>query len=97
MSNVPQARVILRDVVKQLKTGTITKLNAAKVVSSTLPMLTRKSPVRRSPKRKRYVTQSLIGQIKAYARQNPLMHLDDIAAHFGVNPGRVSEILNGKR
>ena len=97
MSNVPQARVILRDVVKQLKTGTITRMGAAKVVSATLPLLVRNSPVRRSPRRKRYVTQSLIRQIKAMARQNPLMHLDDIAAHFGVNPGRVSEILNGKR
>lgn len=89
--------MILRDVAKQLKAGSISKLNAAKVVNATLPMLTRQSPVRRSPRRKRYVTQSLIGQIKAYARQNPLMHLDDIAAHFGVNLGRVSEILNGKR
>lgn len=97
MSNVPQARVILRDVAKQLKSGSITRLNAAKVVSATLPLLTRQSPVRRSPRRKRYVTRNLIGQIKAYARQNPLMHFDDIAAHFGVNPGRVSEILNGKR
>lgn len=97
MSDVPQARVILRDVVKQLKSGSISRLNAAKVVNATLPMLTRKSPVRRTTRRKRYLTQSLIGQIKAYARQNPLMHLDDIAAHFGVNLGRVSEILNGKR
>lgn len=97
MSNVPQARIILRDVAQQLKTGAITRQNAAKVVTATLPMLTRKSPVRRSPRRKRYVTQRLIGQIKAFARQHPLMHLDDIAAHFGVNPGRVSEILNGKR
>lgn len=97
MSDVPQARVILRDVVKQLKSGSISRLNAAKVVNAALPMLTRKSPVRRTTRRKRYVTRNLIGQIKAYARQNPLMHLDDIAAHFGVNIGRVSEILNGKR
>lgn len=97
MSNVPQARIILRDVAQQLKSGAISKLNAAKVVSATLPMLTRKPPVRRTSRRKRYVTQNLISQIRAYARAHPNMHLDDIAAHFGVNIGRVSEILNGKK
>lgn len=97
MSNVPQARTILRAVAQQLKTGAITKLNAAKVVASTLPLLTRQSPVRRTTRRKRYVTRNLIGQIKMYARQNRDMHLDDIATHFGVNVGRVSEILNGKK
>ena len=38
MSNVPQARVILRDVVKQLKTGTITRMGAAKVVSAAIQL-----------------------------------------------------------
>lgn len=47
--------------------------------------------------RKRYVTRKLRNEILAYAKQYPDAHQADIAAWFDVNPGRVSEILNGKR
>lgn len=97
MSNVPAARQILRDVAKQLRQGNITKGAASAAIAKTLPMLTRQRPVRRAPRVKRYVTRRLISEIKAFARQHPEMHLSDIATHFGVNPGRVSEVLNGKR
>ena len=45
----------------------------------------------------RRLTARLTKQICDYARQNPAAHLSDIAVHFNVNPGRVSEVLNGKR
>lgn len=95
-SNVPQARQILRMVARQLRTGLISKAAAARHISKTLPMLERKSPVRRAPPA-RYLTKRVKAQIVEYARQYPEAQLSDIAEWFKVNQGRVSEVLNGKR
>ena len=97
MSNIPEARSILRGVARDLRAGTVTRHPAAAAISQAMPMLVRAAAARRAPRAKRYVTKGLIAQIKAFASVHPLMHLDDIAKHFGVNPGRVSEVLNGKR
>lgn len=97
MSNIPQARAVLKTVAQNLKSGGMTKAEAATAIRSTMRLLTRKSPVRRAPRAKRYVTRRLAGEIRAFARQNPSMHMQDIAAHFGVNIGRVSEVLSGLR
>jgi hypothetical protein len=97
MSNIPIAREQLQGIAKRLQIGAITKPQAAREIRSTMRLLVRQSPVRRAPRVSRYVTRRLIGEIKAFARVHPLMTLQDIAEHFGVNIGRVSEILNGKR
>lgn len=97
MSNIPAAREHLQGIAKRLQVGNITKPQAAREIRSTIQMLVRKSPVRRAPRSKRYVTRRLVGEICAYARLHQDMHLQDIAEHFNVNIGRVSEILNGKR
>jgi hypothetical protein len=36
-------------------------------------------------------------EIRLYAAANPDLHQQDIANHFGVNVGRVSEALHGDR
>lgn len=97
MSNIPVAREHLNGLAKKLVTGAVTKSQAAREIRAAMRLLVRNPPVRRAPRAKRYVTRRLVGEICAFARQNPLMHLQDIANHFGVNAGRVSEILNGKR
>jgi len=97
MSNIPTARQHLQAIAKRLQVGNITKPEAAREIRSTMQLLVRKPPVRRAPRVKKYVTQRLIREICAYARLHPSMHLQDIATHFDVNIGRVSEILNGKR
>lgn len=97
MSNIPVAREHLQGLAKKLVTGAITKSQAAREIRTTMRLLVRKSPVRRAPRAKRYVTRRLAAEICVFARQHPAMHLQDIATHFGVNAGRVSEILNGKR
>jgi hypothetical protein len=97
MSNIPIARQHLQGIAKRLQVGSITRPQAAREIRSTMRLLVRKSPVRRAPRVSRYVTKRLIAEIKAFASFHPLMTLQDIAEHFGVNIGRVSEILNGKR
>jgi hypothetical protein len=54
----------------------------------------RHSAVRRAPNRSQTVTPSLAVKIRRYARDNPEMHQRDIAEHFNVNPGRISEAIN---
>lgn len=54
----------------------------------------RRSPVRRAPIRNQRLTPALAAEIRRFARENPRMHQQDIAEHFDVNHGRVSEALN---
>lgn len=46
---------------------------------------------KRSPR----VTAEMAASIKRLLSEKMMQH--DIAAHFGINPGRVSEIKNGKK
>ena len=93
MSDIPRAREIIELAVQMLDLGD----PARAMLQVALPMLTREVPVRRASIQKRKMTARLKTQICAYARQNPAAHLSDIAVHFNVNQGRVSEVLNGKR
>lgn len=97
MSDIPAARELLRSVADGLWSGKTTRQAASLAITRALVLMTRESPVRRAPVRKRYVTKTLAQSIRTYARLHPKAHLDEIAAHFDVNPGRVSEVLNGKR
>ena len=95
-SNVPQARKILKTVARQLRTGVISKPEAARYITKALPLLERKKPVRRAP-RQRYLTKRIKAEIIEYARKHPDAQMAAIAEWFKVNQGRVSEVLNGKR
>ncbi len=46
---------------------------------------------KRSPR----VTAEMAARIKRLLAENMMQH--DIAARFGINPGRISEIKNGKK
>ena len=51
----------------------------------------------RAPTRSRRITQKVRNEGHAYRHENPTASFQDIANAFGINPGRVSEILHGKR
>lgn len=59
--------------------------------------------IRRSSKRKKTRVKSapvdpiVLAQIRAYALANPKLSHQEIGDKFSVNPGRVSEAINGKR
>jgi hypothetical protein len=57
----------------------------------------RRNPVRMTPVKSRTVTPMLKASIRAYARRNPDASQHEIAQAYGVNGGRVSEALAGKR
>ena len=54
----------------------------------------RRPPVRRAPVRSRKVTPQMAAEIRAVAAAEPNLPMADIARRFGVNPGRVSEVLH---
>lgn len=95
-SNVPAARAQLQEIATELQSGALTPAGAAVAIKSVIAMMVRKSPIRRAMPSK-YMTANLRAAIRNYAAANPEMDFSDIAAHFDVNPGRVSEVLNGKR
>lgn len=64
----------------------------------TLADATRRRPVKRqAPAKSQPVTDAMRRRIRAAARRYPKLTQFDIAAMFGVNQGRVSEALRGKR
>lgn len=54
----------------------------------------RKSASKRAAVRNPKLTPELAQEIREYAGLNPGAHQQDIAEHFGVNHGRVSEALS---
>lgn len=59
--------------------------------------LTRRSPVKRAKPTSNPMNPTLAKSIRAYAKANPKASQKEVANVFNVNPGRVSEVLRGKR
>jgi hypothetical protein len=66
-----------------------------RIIKLTGEMKRRSGP--RRPVQSATVTPALMDEIREYHRVNRHMTQSAIARHFNVNPGRVSEAINGKR
>ncbi len=55
----------------------------------------RQTPLRRARNKSAKLTPALAEKIRRYVKKNPTMHQRDVAQKFNVNPGRVSESVNG--
>ena len=98
MSDIPQGRKELRALARMLERGEVEADEAADEIRYILDeYLLRDPPVRRAPNRPRRITAATKKLVRDYAASNPTAHQVDIGNAFGLNPGRVSEILNGKR
>lgn len=92
MSDIPEARRLLAEALPGLPSPWREQVAAA------LDLMHRRPPARQpAPARKRQVDAALAARIRAYVAAHPGEHLQDVAAVFGVNPGRVSEALHGDR
>ncbi len=91
MSDIPEARRQLLLVAKMADADT-----AARIRHIISKYMTREKPVRRAPVKSRGVTSGIALQIRKYAAANPTAHFSEIATRFGVNQGRVSEVLTRK-
>jgi hypothetical protein len=98
MSNIPEGRRRLRELASRVLANDIAQVDAyAEIIDVIDQCLVREQPVRRAPARPRRITDEVKKRIKVFAAANPKAHQTDIGHVFGVNPGRVSEILTGKR
>lgn len=88
MSEIPTARARLREIAGH------SPPKIAAEIYDVLDLMVRKPPVRRAPATKKTMTPALKARIRQLAAANPNMHMQDIADAVGVNPGRVSEVLN---
>lgn len=94
MSNIPKAREMLLDFAAN---GGLSPGQAMRVRAIVHQYMKSDKAVRRAPEKSAQITAVMKANIKRVAAWNPDMHVNEIAARFNVNPGRVSEILNGKR
>ncbi|MDT0509260.1 hypothetical protein [Novosphingobium sp. MMS21-SN21R] len=85
---IPEVRDRLRELADELECEELEDL---------ADQLYRQQPARRAPRRSPIVTPELAEEIRQYSASNPAAHQQDIAEHFGVNHGRVSEALNHQR
>lgn len=94
MSNIPEARTQLYRLVSRLNSlGHPAEADTLTNIIKNL--LVRKPPVRRAPVKRKSITPSIRAAVKRLAKTD--LHLHEIAQRVGLNPGRVSEIINDKR
>lgn len=92
MSNIPKAREKLAKALPSMPSPWREEIEGA------LRLMYRRPPARTpAPTRKARVGAERAADIREYAAAHPDEHLQDIAARFGTNPGRVSEALHGDR
>jgi len=91
-SMIPEAREALIRVAERVPRDV-----GQEILSIVSTMMVRDGSSRRAGVRSPRVTSEVADQIRAYAAAHPDAHLQDIADHFGVNPGRVSEALRWLR
>ena len=90
MSNIPEARQLLEDMALDLDRHHAEKLRA--IIDT---YLYRAPRVRRAPDKCKPITPEIRRKIWQLADTD--LHISEIAHRLGVGPGRVSEVLNGKR
>lgn len=94
MSNIILARQHIEQIARELtRSG---ERNLARRLNSALELMYRRSPARRMPTHSRSVTPEIRAQVLELAETTD-MHSAEIAVQLNLNPGRVSEILQGDR
>ncbi len=96
MSNIPLARDLLSELSAELHRDELSLAQAAQKIHAIMPLLVREAPVRRAAVRKA-MRRGQAAEIRQYARQHPGAQLMEIAEHFDVNIGRVSEAMRRMR
>jgi hypothetical protein len=92
MSDIPGAREILAQLAPHLAP------EHRAVVEMVLPMLHRRRVAKpRAPERSAPVDAETAEAMRAFVRAHPRMSLQEVAAKFSTNPGRVSEALHYDR
>lgn len=82
---IPKVRERLREIAKEKGIDELNDL---------ADQLIRELPVRRAPITSPHMTPEIAEEVRHFAKDNPNMSQQEIANHFGLNHGRVSDALN---
>ena len=97
MSDIPQARHLINELIIDIDNDRVDACDIAHELETViLPLLHRETPIRKAGPRSKPMSKQQIFEIEHIAWKNPEMALNEIAEMVGVNPGRVSEVLNKK-
>jgi hypothetical protein len=94
MSNIILARQKIQQIAGELSRAG--QRDLAQRLSGVIDLMHRRAPARRMPSHSRQVTPQIRRQVLELARTTD-MHSAEIAVQLNLNPGRVSEILQGDR
>lgn len=94
---IPEIRNDLADLAQQLTMGCIGKHKAAARLYELIDDTYRNSPVKKAAATARKMTNEIADEVIDYAAAHPEMSNRQIGRHFGIDGGRVSEALTGKR
>jgi hypothetical protein len=98
MATIPDLRKRLLAVADRLPfAGLPERVALAKELRDIEAQMYRRPYVRKAPASANHMTPALEKRIRRYAWVHPDMTYQEIGTHFGVNSGRVSEVLAGKR
>lgn len=95
LMTVPEVREALFELAQELEG--LQHYAQANKLKSLSNQLKRRPVIRKTRVKSRPSTTAMRSMIRDYARENLGMSQAEIATHFYVNPGRVSEALRGKR
>jgi predicted XRE-type DNA-binding protein len=96
MSNIPLAREALMDVAVRLF-ALSHPTEAKRIVDIVDTHMTREGRANIAPARSVKITPAIVAGVKEFVSKHPRASQAEVGAVFGINAGRVSEILNGKR
>lgn len=94
---IPQIRQLIAELTSESVALAKRQTKIAKEIAKLAEETTRRSPVRRAPRVQNKLTEAIKASIVKMAVANPDTPLREIAAHFDIDAGRVSELLAGRR
>lgn len=99
MRPVVEARKRLKALVEKTQQYPMQAIDmAVEIEEDILPLLFQPPRKRKTPKKNRTMTKELAAEVRAYAKMpsHAFRSLQEIGDEFGINPGNVSAVLNGK-
>lgn len=93
--NVAEARQRIETLIKTLEDCGY--LGAAHDLAEVLPLLRKRPPAKFARVRSRRITSDVVREVLRFSTQHPDVPNRDIGRRFGIDGGRVSEILQGDR
>lgn len=88
---IPECRVALLELATRVDDETSSEIHEI------VDQMFRRAPVRKAAPQQSGLTPALVRAVRDFARRNPKANYVTIGNHFGINIGRVSEALTGKR